>query len=96
MLCACHGEPSYWHRDRRHSANGYWRCPVAKHDHWQRHRERKVAQQRERYDLDPIFRIEKRLRDDRRDRANTLKRRRETHGSLPLEGRHRPSVEPDP
>jgi len=26
--CACHGEPSLWHRDRRRVSGGYWRCSV--------------------------------------------------------------------
>ena len=31
-LCACHGEPSLWHTDRRRVSGGYWRCSVKRHE----------------------------------------------------------------
>jgi hypothetical protein len=27
-LCACHGEPMYWHAMSRYVAGGTWRCAV--------------------------------------------------------------------
>lgn len=81
MLCPCHGEPAYW------QADGYWRCAVKKRAVARRvdqaRRDVKTARQRERYDADPVYRIEKRLRDDARMRAATLKRKKEAHGALP-------------
>lgn len=88
-LCDCHGEPMLWSRDSRYRAGGFWACRAKNRDACGRRyandetRERYLAQKRRRYDTDPVFRIEKRLRDDARSRAATLKRRRESLGSLP-------------
>lgn len=29
-VCACHGEPMYWHRFTNRPAGGYWRCRIVK------------------------------------------------------------------
>ena len=65
MNCACHGEPAYWQKDKRLKAGGWWECPVKR---------RRVA--RDRYDTNVIYRIEKRLNDDRRRRRQRIEVRR--------------------
>jgi hypothetical protein len=66
--CACHGEPAYWQKDKRLEAGGWWECP-----------EKRRRLQRDRYDLDPIYRIEKNLHDSKRKRRVTIERRRSAH-----------------
>jgi hypothetical protein len=79
-LCGCHGEPMY---KRRRS--GY-ECSVAVKARAARayaaDPERKRAHQRDRYDTDPIYRIEKNLHDHARRRAETLRRRKENCGQV--------------
>ena len=79
-LCKCHGEPAYWHTDRRKPAGGYWICAVKGRERsrqtYGKRRAVKLARQRARYDNDPIHRIEKRLHDDARKRRGTIERRR--------------------
>ena len=73
MNCRCHDEPAYWQKDRRLKAGGWWECSI-----------KRTQRERDRYDRDPIFRIEKRLHDDARRRGDTLKRQREAHyGPVP-------------
>lgn len=79
--CSCHGEPMYWQADRKRKAGGWWLCAVkrrklARDRYHDRHRAQKLQRQRERYDSDPIYRIEKRLKDDARKRRATIVRRR--------------------
>lgn len=82
MLCACHGEPCYWQKDKRNSKGGWWECPVRRRAHNaarytnDERRERINAQKRDRYDADPIHRISKRLHDDARKRRETIERRK--------------------
>lgn len=75
MNCECHGEPMYrwWNRDLRWPAGGYWRnqCAI-----------KERQRQRDRYDNDPIWRIEKNLKNDALKRRQTIERRR-AHGSVP-------------
>lgn len=66
----------YWHRDRRLLNDGSWRCHVRKRELADSYRELKNGRQRERYDLDPVYRIEKNLRDHARRRKQTIARRR--------------------
>ena len=65
MLCQCHGEEAYWQKDSRTKAGGWWECAV-----------KRRARERERYDRDPVHRIEKILRASRDKRVRTLERRR--------------------
>ena len=86
MTCACHGEPAYWQADRRLRAGGWWECPVKRRQvsragYHARYRAKKLQQQRDRYDSDPIYRIEKRLNDDARKRRQRLDARRAIHVS---------------
>lgn len=78
--CACHGEPAYWQRDSKMTAGGWWRCAVTKReamrDYYETHGDRKLARQRDRYDRDPVYRIEKRLKQNACDRRKTIERRR--------------------
>ena len=55
----------YWTRSSRYRAGGFWHCAV-------RHRDRI----RDRYDSDPVHRIEKNLRNDALKRRQKLERRR--------------------
>ena len=76
MDCSCHGVAAYWQKDKRIKAGGFWECSV-KRNQWSR----------DRYDRDPIFRIERQMQVARYQRAQTLKRQREAlSGSLPHEG----------
>jgi len=51
------------------------------------YRERQAQRERDRYDNDPIYRIEKNLKTGARRRAATLKRKREAlHGEISPEG----------
>lgn len=85
-LCGCHSEPSYWQKDARLKAGGWWECPVKRAAFNETRstnparRERITARRRDQYDSDPIARISKGLRDNARRRAVTLKRRREQLG----------------
>lgn len=63
--CACHDRPVHWVKDDRYRAGGFWRCTVNTN-----------AQKRDRYDRDPIYRIEKNLHDYARKRRATLERQR--------------------
>lgn len=84
MICRCHGEPAYWQRDVRLKEGGRWECAVKR-----RERERR------RYE-DPLVRIPKLLQKARRERLATLTRRRaKLRGEVQIEGRHRPSLEPN-
>jgi hypothetical protein len=65
VTCACHGEPAYWQKDARLPKGGWWECSV-----------RRRQYQRDRYDNDPIHRIEKNLKGDARKRRQTIERRR--------------------
>ena len=81
MNCVCHGEPAYWKKDSGMAAGGWWQCAVQaraqeRERYHARHRERKLQQQRERYDSDPFYRIEKNLHDHARRRRETITRRR--------------------
>lgn len=76
MDCVCHGEPAYWHRDPRLLKGGSWRCRVRKREVDAAHSDAKNARMRERYDTDPVYRIEKNLHDHARRRKQTLARRR--------------------
>ena len=80
MNCVCHNEPAYWQTDRRMLAGGWWQCAVGKREASRatdtKRRAVKTERQRERYDRDPIYRIEKRLHDDARRRRERLERRR--------------------
>jgi hypothetical protein len=57
----------YWSVDPGGREGGYWRCAVTKRERQRAtdaaRRDVKCQRQRERYDSDPIYRIEKRLRD---------------------------------
>lgn len=77
MNCVCHGEPRLWRKDLRWPSGGYWRCAVKKRLHDEAHSEKKRTRQRDRYDADPVHRIEKNLHDHARRRAQTLARKRE-------------------
>ena len=58
---------------------------VRREDHL--YRERQAQRERDRYDNDPIYRIEKNLKTGARRRAATLKRKREAlHGEISPEG----------
>jgi hypothetical protein len=70
VTCGCHDAPAYWTTDPRYKAGGFWRCAV-----------RKRGYQRDRYDNDPIYRIEKNLRNDARKRRQRIVRRRSVHVS---------------
>lgn len=81
MNCACCGEPAYWQKDNRTASGGRWYCAVTARErqrvrYYERYRDKKNARARERYDIDPIFRIEKRLHDDARRRRERIERRR--------------------
>ena len=80
MNCACHGAPCYWYKDARKTKGGYWVCSVRKREHARKtdtaRRAVKTARQRDRYDRDPIYRIEKNLSDTARRRRLTIERRR--------------------
>jgi hypothetical protein len=65
LTCKCHGLPAYWQKDAGCKAGGWWRCA-----------EKKKACERNRYDNDPIHRIEKNLHDHARRRRQTIDRRR--------------------
>lgn len=86
MLCACHGEPMLWNRDTRYRLNGFWRCAVKNRErsatNYAKSAGRYLQQRRDRYDNDPVHRIEKRIRDNAHGRAQTLSRRRESLGAL--------------
>jgi hypothetical protein len=91
MLCSCHGEPAYWNPDRAMRAGGHWRCAVKKREQQRAtdkaRRETKLQRRRDKYDTDPVWRIERLLKTAAERRRATLKRRRETlHGALPAEG----------
>lgn len=47
MSCDCHGEPMYWHKDRRSPVGGYWRCAVLRREAHRRHArtEKRLASQ---------------------------------------------------
>lgn len=88
----------YWQQDSRYGKGGYWHCAVkareyARERYRTRGRDTKLRQARERYDADPVFRIEKRLHDDARRRRQRLDARRARFateqggsvGALPLE-----------
>lgn len=85
MNCVCHDEPAYWQKDSRLRAGGFWLCAVAKRERSGRvdaaRRDVKNARQRDRYDLDAVYRIEKNLHDNARRRRQTIKRRRAAHVS---------------
>lgn len=81
MNCGCHGEPAYWQPDKRMAAGGWWECAVRRRElqrerYHSRYAPKKLAQQRDRYDNDPIYRITKRLHDDARRRRAAIERRR--------------------
>ena len=86
MNCACHDLPAYWQKDRRLKAGGWWECSVKRAAHNaarftdEARRARITQAQRDRYDNDWQYRIRKRLVDDARKRALTLKRRKERLG----------------
>jgi hypothetical protein len=87
----------YWHRDSRCSkAGGFWECAVTDRERYERRREAKLQQVRDRYDADPIFRLGKLLHDSAHKRGVNLKRRKETLGALQIEGHHRPPLEQHP
>lgn len=65
-LCECHGEPQRWCKSTRCTAGGYWACRVSD-----------LAQKRDRYDADAVYRISKNLHDHSRRRTQTLNRMRE-------------------
>jgi hypothetical protein len=61
-------------------AGGHWTCAVKRREKSRRvdgaRRGIKAERQRDRYDRDPVYRIEKRLSDDARRRRQTIERRR--------------------
>lgn len=67
-------------RDRRYLAGGFWRCAeknrLKSRAYYAANKERLTAALRDRYDRDPIYRIGKRLADDRRTRRQSLNRRK--------------------
>jgi len=63
--CDCHGEAMGWRKDPRYRAGGYWVCHV-----------KERARYQDRYDSDPVYRIQKGLLGNRRKRAATLQRMR--------------------
>lgn len=65
MDCKCHGEPAYWRRDPRCRAGGWWQCAVAER-----------ARQIDLYDNNPIWRIEKNLKNDALKRRQRIALRR--------------------
>jgi hypothetical protein len=80
--CSCHGLPALWVNDVRYRAGGRWRCRVKHAD-----------SERGRYDRDPIHRIEKRMKQNARDRRVRLERRillskqeAESHRALQIKG----------
>jgi len=85
-LCNCHGEPMLFKKDRRYTAGGFHACAVANRErcrvYYTANSDRIRQRARDRYDDDPVFRIEKRLADDARSRRKTIERRR--LGALPL------------
>ena len=64
QLCQCHGEPSYWQRDLRCKAGGWWECAV-----------KRRAKSKARYYQDPDARRAE-VRDYYHDRGWLVKRRR--------------------
>jgi hypothetical protein len=89
-VCACHGEAMYWQARARYTAGGYWRCAVKKrasnNAYHHANRERALQQRRDRYDRDAVYRLTKLMHDNARRRRDTIERRRQQLGSLPLEG----------
>ena len=78
-LCACHGEPMYWTRDKRYRAGGFWRCAV-----------KERARARNLYNRDPLYRIPKLFKNAAQKRAKRLDRAHERleamRGSLSPQG----------
>jgi hypothetical protein len=78
--CVCHNLPLSWTTDKRMVPGGWWQCPVRRRENSARsdlkRRDLKIAQQRERYDADPVYRIGKNLHDHARKRRDTIERRR--------------------
>jgi hypothetical protein len=62
--CNCHGLPALWMPDVRYLAGGWWRCRVKHRDN-----------ERDRYDRDPVHRIEKLMKKNMKDRRDRLERR---------------------
>lgn len=86
-VCGCHNAPMLFRKDSRYRRGGFYYCRIKNLQRcrasYEKNRETRLAKKRQRYDTDPIHRIEKRLADDRRSRQKTVKRRRERLGSLP-------------
>lgn len=65
------------------NAGGFWRCAVRKRATSRRvdsaRRDAKNQKTRERYDTNPVYRIEKLLHDSARKRRATLERRHAAH-----------------
>lgn len=76
-----------WGRDSRYTAGGFWRCRVVKNErlrvYYDQRREAICKQRRDRYDNDPVHRIEKLMHDGKRNRRQSIERRRQAHGALP-------------
>lgn len=75
MNCKCHGQPANWQRDTRMKAGGWWVCAVKRREYgrrgyWDKYREAKLAQARERYANGGD--LIKRRRDLKRLRTRTL------------------------
>ena len=83
-LCKCHGEPMVSPKN--------WQCRVKSRERNRRNAEKYdrteylARYMRERYDNDPVFRIERNLRRCEQYRAEAGKRRKEKRGEVSLEG----------
>lgn len=77
--CSCHGEAMYWQKDKRLRAGGRWICgAVRRAQSAARYAvvsDETRARWRQRYDTDPVFRIEKLMADARRRRLTNQKAR---------------------
>lgn len=89
-VCKCHGEPTRWSKNQNRPAGGNWRCTVklraASHRYDRTRREAQNAWVRAKYDRDPLWRLPLLMKNSRIKRLQTIARRREAHGTVPLEG----------
>lgn len=98
-ICECHGLPKSWQTDSRKKSGGTWRCLESKRESARRsyHADpsRRLAAMhvyfRQRYDNDPVWRIQRNLKRSREQRLASLARRRQQleevrHRTLSREG----------